>query len=114
MSEFIQSEFDCKCGECGETTYNLALRIILEDVRNHFDVPVIITSAKRCEKHNAVVGGAPGSKHKTGEASDIKVSGVKPEEVYDYLNSQVYAEFIGVGLYSTFVHVDVRGHAARW
>ena len=113
MSNFRQSEFDCKCG-CNETTTNVALRIILEDIRNHFGKPVTITSAQRCVTHNEAVGGVKGSKHVLGEAADIVVYGVVPEVVYDYINSQCYAEFVGMGLYDTFVHIDVRGETARW
>ena len=115
MSNFEQWEFECKCG-CGETTTNVALRIILEDIRCHFDKPVSISSAKRCPKHNLYVTDNPDSKsrHMTGEAADIVVKGVVPEVVYDYINSQCYAEFLGMSLYDTFVHVDVRGYAARW
>ena len=113
MSNFNQYEFDCKCF-CGETTTNVALRIILEDIRNHFGKPVTITSAKRCVKHNEAIGGAKGSKHVLGEAADIMVYGVVPELVYGYIDTQCYAEFIGMGLYDTFVHIDVRGDTVRW
>ena len=113
MSNFLQSEFDCKCS-CGETTANVALRIILEDIRTHFSAPVSITSAKRCATHNSEVGGVIDSRHVFGEAADIQVKGVKPEVVYDYINASVYGEFVGMGLYPSFIHVDVRGYAARW
>lgn len=113
MSNFTSSEFDCKCG-CGETTTDLTLRIILEDIREHFGAPVTITSAKRCKAHNADVGGVDNSRHLSGEAADIKVKGIAPEVVYDYINASVYGEFVGMGLYNTFVHVDVRGFVGRW
>ena len=113
---FKASEFRCKCG-CGvKVKYNLALLIILEDVRAHFKSIVDISSATRCWTHNQNVGGANNSKHVTGDAVDISVKGVSAQQVYDYVNTQVYGQFLGLGLYVNkgFVHVDTRGHAVRF
>lgn len=46
---------------------------VLEPLRQHFNVPVHISSGFRCPKLNALVGGAPNSQHKTGEAADIRI-----------------------------------------
>ena len=109
---FKQSEFACK--HCGESKPNLALAIILEDVREAFSAPVTINSSYRCEEHNKAVGGATSSQHLLGTAADIVVQGVSPEEVYSYLSIRPYADNIGLGKYNTFTHIDVRGHRARW
>lgn len=109
---FNRSEFACKCG-CGFAVADIELVAVLEDVRTHFDSPVIINSACRCEKHNKSVGGASGSKHKLGIAADIVVKDIHPTKVYEYLDSK-YPSDHGVGKYSSFTHVDVRGDKARW
>lgn len=110
-NHFKSSEIACK--HCGDTKTDLALVILLELIRERFKAPVIITSGYRCETHNANVGGAPKSKHVQGIAADIKVKGVEPKEVYDYLDN-LFPNSLGLGLYSTWVHVDTRDGKGRW
>lgn len=71
-----------------------------------------ICSGYRTEAYNRKIGGAPKSQHMLGMAADIAIAGISPLEVAQY------AEFLqpgagGIGVYSTFTHVDVRtGRAA--
>lgn len=44
---------------------------VLEPLREHFGVPVIISSGYRCPTLNKAVGGVPNSQHVKGEAADI-------------------------------------------
>lgn len=46
---------------------------VLEPLRNHFNVPIIIGSGFRCPKLNKAVGGAANSQHQYGEAADIHI-----------------------------------------
>jgi uncharacterized protein YcbK (DUF882 family) len=108
---FHRSEFSCSCG-CGFAAVDLELVAILEDVRSHFNSPVIITSGCRCEKKNTDVGGEKGSFHLKGMAVDFKVMGVDPAEVATYLEDK-YSGY-GIGRYSTWTHLDVRNYTARW
>lgn len=105
-----REEFTCKCG-CGFDTADYALVTALQDLRDHFERPVEISSGCRCTAHNASVGGSKGSQHMKAKASDIKVRGVPPHIVYDYLD-HTYAGKYGVILHQTFVHFDVRD--AEW
>jgi len=86
---------------------------VLEDIRSHFDAPVSINSACRCDQHNKNVGGASGSKHRLGIAADIVVKNVEPENVAAYID-QMYGDRYGLGRYNTFTHIDVRQTKARW
>ena len=86
---------------------------VLEDIRTHFNNKVKIISGYRCVLHNIVVGGAAKSKHMIGIAADISVDNHTPREVYEYLNA-LYPDTYGIGLYSTWVHIDVRPDKARW
>ena len=58
---------------------------VLQPVRDHFGVPIIITSGYRCPALNNAVGGAPSSQHMKGEAADfkIKVDNTKGVKLYD-------------------------------
>ena len=109
---FKSTEFDCKCkGYCNTTIIDAKLVTLLQQIRAHFNAPVIINSGYRCSKHNEKVGGAPKSQHMEGRAADIVVRGVAPQSVAAYANKLGAG---GIGEYSTFTHVDTRAKKARW
>lgn len=108
---FKSSEFNCKCGNC-ETKVSLDLITALQDIRDHFGVPVYVTSGYRCEYWNSKVGGARYSQHKLGKAADIIVEGISPLEVAQYAQGVQFVN--GIGLYDNFVHIDVRLSKAYW
>ncbi len=101
---FQVKEFACKDGT-DTILIDSELVTVLQKIRDHFGAPLTITSGYRTASHNAAVGGASNSYHMKGMAADIKVQGVSPRQV------AAYAELLGVrgiGLYSTWVHVDTR------
>ncbi len=113
---FRVTEMDCNhCGRYGEDA-SMELMDVLEDVRRHFGaVPVTINSGVRCETHNRNVGGAASSRHlnKYADAADIVVNGISPSSVASYLEATDPGNR-GIGRYSSFTHIDVRGYSARW
>lgn len=79
---FAEKEFRCKCGKCESVRPAQSLLDGLEALRAFVDNrPIIITSGHRCAAHNAAVGGATDSKHITGRAADIVITGVNPQEI---------------------------------
>lgn len=115
---FNALEFACHgTGCCTETKIDEKLVQILQQIRDHFGVPVTIASGYRCPVHNAKVSNAASkSKHMYGMAADIKVEGVAPAEVAKYAES---IGVLGIGLYETdsdgyFVHVDTRDTKSFW
>ncbi len=109
---FRQGEFACSC--CEETGVVPHLLAVLELVRIKFNKPVFINSGYRCPQHNLEVGGVTNSQHVQYTAADIEVADISPAEVHAFLNV-VFPNSYGLGLYDTFVHVDVReGSRARW
>lgn len=109
---FSRKEFACKCG-CGFDAVDIELLSVLEDLRWHFSAPITITSGCRCAYYNEQVGGALNSKHVHAKAADIQVSGVDPKSVWGYLVGK-YPFKYGIGLYNSWVHIDVRKEKARW
>ncbi|HAT3959732.1 TPA: DUF882 domain-containing protein [Citrobacter freundii] len=109
---FNDSEFACKCG-CGFKSVSPELVKRLEVIRNHFGAPLIISSACRCPKHNAKVGGAKASQHLLGTAADINVKGVTQSTVWAFIN-ETWPDKGGLGRYNSFTHIDVRPVKARW
>jgi len=111
-THFHRTEFACNCG-CGFDTVDTDTLSVLEAVRTHFGKPVIINSGCRCPDYNTKVGGAPNSQHTLGRAADIRVQGVEPSDVYDWLAANFPTA--SIGRYATFTHVDTRSHGpARW
>lgn len=75
MNYFQPSELKCPC--CGLSCFDPKMLDILNQARESFGRPIIITSGCRCVKHNTAVGGASHSAHLPGldgfcHATDIK------------------------------------------
>ena len=109
---FTVKEFACSDGT--DTVFiSLALVNLLQKIRNHFGKAVIINSAYRTEAHNKSIGGATYSQHKYGLAADIHINGVTPKEIAAYVETLMPSSG-GIGIYKSFVHVDVRRAKSRW
>lgn len=84
----------------------------LQQLRDYLGVPIRVTSGYRDPAHNKRVGGAPSSRHMSGEAADIVADGVSLAEL-----AEAAKKFFGDGgigsSYSSHVHVDV-GPARTW
>ncbi len=110
-------EFACKCG-CGFDTVDTATLKLIQDVCDHFECSVAISSGCRCEAHNITSGGVKSSQHLRGRAADcvfmLDGNPIDPTEIHYYLVSEYDREY-GFGLYSSFNHIDTRsGKPARW
>lgn len=116
-AHFKLSEFKCKDGTAVPAKYYghcQKLMNLLEEIREACgDRPITINSGYRTESYNKKVDGAKQSQHLYAAAADIKVSGMSASEVYR-LCDRLVGNRGGVGRYSAFTHVDVRGHKARW
>ena len=109
---FTVKEFACSDGT--DTVFiSLALVNLLQKIRDHFGKAVIINSAYRTEAHNKSIGGATYSQHKYGLAADIHINGVTPKEIAAYVETLMPSSG-GIGIYQSFVRVDVRRVKSRW
>ena len=110
---FQVHEFACKDGS-RPVFISQTLVDILENIRVHFGAPLHINSAYRTVAYNAKQkGSSPKSQHCNGLAADIWVEGHTPAEVYAYAET-LLGNHGGLGIYNTFVHVDVRADKSRW
>lgn len=111
-ANFRVSEFACKDGS---DTVFISPRLVwlLQKIRDHFAKPVVIISAYRNDAYNKKVSGADYSQHKYGTAADIYISGVSPATIAAYVET-IMPNSGGIGIYNSFVHVDVRTARARW
>lgn len=111
-TNFKVKEFACKDGS-DPIFIAPQLVEILQKVRTHFGKAVTINSAYRTPAYNKKVGGAAYSQHLYGMAADIKVKGVAPNVVADYVET-LMPNTGGIGRYAAFTHVDVRKVKTRW
>ena len=112
---FGRHEFACKCGKCGGYPVEPKERLVraLDEIREEIGLPVYINSGVRCPEHNEAVGGADDSRHLYGDAADIRCPGKTPRELYS-IADRIVGNTGGVGIYDWGIHVDTRGHRARW
>lgn len=110
---FDRSEFECRCG-CGFSSVDPRLIEGLQKLRNKAKKAVHVNCGCRCKTHNRAVGGVRDSQHLYGRAADIWIEGMTPVELSRMAMQIPEFRNGGIGVYSTFVHVDVRGYPARW
>ena len=110
-ANFRRSEFACWCG-CGFDDVDPRLVQRLQHLREQLNAPIVVNSGCRCAEHNESVGGRPQSQHLLGKAADIRVPGRSPAEVKAVAESMNL--FTGIGIYATFVHLDVGDVTRRW
>lgn len=109
---FRVKEFACTDGS-DPIFIDSELVTVLQNIRTHFGKSVTITSAYRTPGKNKAVGGTTYSQHLYGKAADIKVKGITPKTVAEYAE-KLLPKKGGIGIYSTFTHIDVRTTKARW
>jgi hypothetical protein len=99
LSEVIRSESAKRKGISNMPTpehianFKLLAENIFEPVRNHFRVPIIISSGYRSKELNQAVGGSATSEHCTGEAIDIDMdgtpNGVTNKMIFDFIKENL-------------------------
>lgn len=123
---FVIEEFDCHDGtQCGSREHNgleYLCKTFLEPLRDKYG-SVHINSGFRTRSYNASVGGASGSFHiytdhdGDDQAADISCDRGTPSQWHSTLNwirQNKRNGNGGLGLYSTFVHVDLRDYPSDW
>jgi len=71
--------------------FKLLAENIFQPIRDHFGVPIILSSGYRSKELNTAVGGALSSQHCTGEAIDIDMDGtiIKNAEVFNFIKDNL-------------------------
>ena len=114
---FYEHEFACNDAAKTPAPYiDTNLVAVLTLAREHYGRPVVITSSYRTPEYNKAIGGKENSHHlykNNGAAADIQIKGVEPIEIYNYLD-KLYPNSLGLGVYNSFTHIDVRLVKARW
>lgn len=90
----------------------------LQAIRDRVEKKVVVTSGYRSWSHNKAVYANRDqkptlSRHCSGQAVDIKVADLTGMQIAK-VALDVYGTGIGVGIASTYAHIDVRGQWKRW
>lgn len=109
-TNFKIEEFACKDG-ADLIIIDVNLVSALQMIREHFKTPLLINSGYRTPEYNSKIGGAKNSFHTKGQAADIRIKNVSPKSLCAYSES---IGLLGIGLYSTFTHIDTRGIKYYW
>jgi hypothetical protein len=99
LAEVIRSETAKRKGISNEPTaehlenFKKLAENIFEPIRNHFNVPIHISSGYRSKALNTSIGGSLTSQHCSGEAIDIDMdgssNGVTNKMVFDFIKANL-------------------------
>lgn len=120
---FKDSEFFCRdgCGLGRESVDDSTVEL-LDKIRDEWGSEVRVVSSCRCRKHNAAVStckNPDNSLHmaiagrRRSLACDITILDLSKFKFFRRLCDKLNPNG-GVGFYKHFIHVDTRGHTARW
>lgn len=102
---FAEAEFKCK--HCGKVEMQPVFMQKLQQLRNAYGKPMIITSGYRCADHPVEANKFKPGVHNMGIACDVAVQG---EDAYDLLRLAFAYGFTGIGVQqkgsSRFIHLD--------
>jgi hypothetical protein len=80
--------------------------LCLQPIRDKLKKPIIITSGYRSPELNKIIGGVNSSQHCKGQAADIKVNGMRADELANFIhNSGVEYDQLIVE-YDSWVHIS--------
>lgn len=112
ISEFLHSQTAKEKGinniPDAESLDNLLELIVLclQPIREKLKKAVIVTSGYRSPELNKAIGGATNSQHCKGQAADIKVNGMRAEDLADFIaNSGIEYDQL-ITEYSSWVHIS--------
>ena len=117
---FTLSEFSCKDGTQVPPIYFKNIKKLAENLqvlRDEIKLPIRINSGYRTPAYNKKIGGAAISQHLFAKAADINVLGMSPsvlKSVIERLIKEKRMHNGAIGLYTSFVHYDIRENPVRF
>lgn len=104
---FTSFEMRCRCEapECDAQDMDPLFLLTMDRIRHRIQRPLIVTSARRCKKHNMLVGGASRSSHLRGLAMDIMMPKDEQAKFMDVCRQE---GITGYGRSGNWVHLDQR------
>ena len=112
---FSPKEFECPCHHpfCQTDGMEFWFLSALQEFRRQCGFAFTINSGYRCSAYNAaIVNSSPRSKHIEGIACDVSTRKFSGRKKHIFL-SYAFQRFSGIGIYETFIHLDLRDHKER-
>lgn len=113
---FTEQEFACECG-CGECGMDAEFVSMLDQARDFYGRPMVLSSARRCSEHNNRVSSTGYfGPHTTGKAADVLCHG---GDAHRLLEIAMRMGFTGIGIAqkgpheSRFIHLDILRNEQR-
>ena len=111
---FLYSDFICPCCDRLKIVPAFYRHIgMLEQMRREAGFTILVNSGYRCQSHNRSVGGADNSWHLLF-ATDIRPESPGEDNLRLLYRLALGMDFGGIGLYDTFLHLDLRPGKVRW
>ena len=111
---FLYSDFICPCCDRLKIVPAFYRHIgMLEQMRHEAGFPIVVNSGYRCPSHNRSVGGTQNSWHLLF-ATDIRPESPGEDSLRTLYRLALKMDFGGIGLYDTFLHLDLRPEKVRW
>lgn len=101
---FDSKSFACPC--CGVDQVDARILSAVQTIQFGLQEQLVITSGFRCEKHNAAVGGVPGSQHTLGLAADIACTDAGKR--YAMVKMALSSGVRGIEITKKHLHLDFR------
>ncbi len=111
---FSKAEFDCK--ETSENAMQPEFMVLLQQLRNRYGKPIVITSGYRSSRHSIEARKVQLGAHAQGIACDVAVSGADAQML---VKLALDLGFTGIGVSqksgaSRFIHLDIAPRRAIW
>ena len=105
---FSHDELKCRC--CDVNQMDQVFVDTLDQIRENYGKPMMVTSGFRCTKHNKKVGGSDFSAHLEGLAVDIAITDSKLRhqliKAIMSIETASYSDTISFGIHENFIHID--------
>jgi len=121
LSEVIRSESAKRNGISNMPTldhienFKILATKVFEPIREHFGVPIRISSGYRSAELNKCIGGSATSQHSTGEAIDIDQDGttITNKQVFDYIKDNLAFDQLINEFNYAWVHVSYKANGKQ-
>jgi zinc D-Ala-D-Ala carboxypeptidase len=121
LSEVIRSESAKRNGISNMPTpehienFKILATKVFEPIREHFGVPIRISSGYRSKELNKCVGGSTTSQHSSGEAIDIDqdYTTITNKQVFDYIKDNLAFDQLINEMNYSWVHVSYKANGKQ-
>ncbi len=116
---FSRSDFLCHCVVCAENPARPSTKIevvhALQDVRDVYGKPIIVTRGVSCSAHNASLGGVSDSRHLEKHADAVDLAHNSGEEAFELVSAlMTLGKFTVLRVYPKHIHADMRPGSRRF